>query len=237
MGRKAEAPAVEENILRLEQGKERVGKTRLTELAYRRLEELIVTLKLPPGSAVSEGELCTLLSIGRTPVREALQRLAREHLVKIIPNRGVLVSPIDVGEQLKVLELRRETERLIARLAALRATPAERTRLTGMAAEMVQAAAAGDEIGFFRLDNEFNRLMAKATQNRFVASAIDLTHALSRRFWFLHRIVDMPFVARLHADIARATAAGDAPGAMRACDALMDYLEAFTRSTIDQTPG
>lgn len=219
-------------VLRLEQGNERSGKTRLTEVAYRLIEEMIVTLQLEPGSAVSEGELCAALSIGRTPVREALQRLAREHLIKIIPNRGVIVSPIDVGEQLKVLELRRETERLTVRLAALRATPTQRARLESMAEEMLEAAEDGDEIGFFRLDNEFNQLMARSTQNCFVGSAINLTHALSRRFWFLHRIVDMPFVARLHADIARAAAAGDAPAAMRCCDELMDYLEAFTRSTI-----
>ncbi len=235
--RRREAAAADGKVLRLEQGSLRNGKTRLTEVAYRLIEEMIVTLRLAPGSAVSEGELCAALSIGRTPVREALQRLAREHLIRIIPNRGIIVSPIDVGEQLKVLELRRETERLTVRLAALRATPSQRSRLASMSEEILAAAASGDEIAFFRLDNEFNQLMARSTQNDFVISAINLTHALSRRFWFLHRLVDMPFVARLHADIARAAAAGDAPAAMRACDELMDYLEAFTRSTVEPEPA
>src|SRR5258708_9067329 len=87
----------------------------LTELAYAHLEELIVTLKLAPGRVVSEGELSVLTGIGRTPIREALQRLARERLVSILPRRGIIVTEINVGSQLKLLEVRRELERLIPR--------------------------------------------------------------------------------------------------------------------------
>ena len=64
----------------------------LTDRAYADLEEMIVTLKLAPGSAVSEQELANYLGIGRTPIREALQRLARERLVSILPRRGIIVS-------------------------------------------------------------------------------------------------------------------------------------------------
>ena len=60
----------------------------LTDRAYAELEEMIVTLKLAPGAAVSEAELSSHLGIGRTPIREALQRLARERLVVILPRRG-----------------------------------------------------------------------------------------------------------------------------------------------------
>ncbi|MGB8433220.1 MAG: GntR family transcriptional regulator, partial [Burkholderiales bacterium] len=83
----------------------------LTDKAYTYLEELIVTLKLPPGSAVSEAMLSRRLGIGRTPIREALQRLARERLVTILPRRGVIVSDINVKSQLRLLEVRREVER------------------------------------------------------------------------------------------------------------------------------
>lgn len=98
----------------------------LNEEAYRRIEELIVTLELAPGSVVSEATLGDRIGIGTTPIREALQRLAREHLVQILPRRGVIVTAVDVGQQLRVLETRRELDRLIARAAATRATPAER---------------------------------------------------------------------------------------------------------------
>src|ERR1700716_3347794 len=90
----------------------------LTEKAYRALEEDIVTLRIPPGSVVSEAMLSRRLGVGRTPVREALQRLAREWLVVIMPRRGIVVSDIDPVRQLRLLEARRETERLLARCAA-----------------------------------------------------------------------------------------------------------------------
>jgi DNA-binding GntR family transcriptional regulator len=211
----------------------RRGKARLTETAYKEIEELIVTLQLPPGAAVSESELSRRLGIGRTPIREALQQLARERLVKILPQRGVIVSEINVAQQLKLIEVRRELERLVARLAALRADREQRQLLRQTAADMVAAADGDEEYEFFRLDNEFNHLMMEACGNEFADSAINLTHALSRRFWFKHRVTDMQFVARLHADVAVAAADGDAKRAAEASDALMDYVETFTRSTID----
>ena len=88
----------------------------LTEQAYRQLEEEIVTLRLEPGEFLSEYALATSLEIGRTPIREALQRLAREGLVTILPRKGILVSETDPRKQLLVLEVRRELERLLARL-------------------------------------------------------------------------------------------------------------------------
>jgi DNA-binding GntR family transcriptional regulator len=94
---------------------------------------MIVFLKLAPGSAISEAELSGHLGIGRTPIREALQRLARERLVQILPRRGIIVSPIDIAAQLRLLEVRRELERLIARSAARRATDDERARFRELA--------------------------------------------------------------------------------------------------------
>ena len=92
----------------------------LTDRAYKELEELVVTLRLAPGSVLSENALAGELGIGRTPIREALQRLAREGLVVILPRKGILVSEINPRKQLLVLEVRRELERLVARSGALR---------------------------------------------------------------------------------------------------------------------
>lgn len=211
----------------------KAGKTRLTEVAYQRIEEMIVTLRLAPGAAVSEAELSKKLRIGRTPIREALQRLAREHLVKIVPHRGVMVSDVNVGEQLKVIEVRREVERLVARLAALRATPDQREQIRVLARQMLDSTAKGDDLGFLALDNAFNTLITASTRNQFARSAYNAVQALSRRFWFHHRIGDMVYVAKLHADIAVAVANGSVKEATAAADALMDYTEAFTRSTLD----
>src|SRR5688572_10581849 len=177
----------------------------LTDLAYVHLEELIVTLKLKPGATVSEGELSVLTGIGRTPIREALQRLAREKLVSIMPRRGIVVTEINVGSQLKLLEVRRELERLIARTAARRATDAERTRFRELARDFEKSARANDPVAFMRTDREFNSLCSAGAHNDFAAGAMSLMHSLSRRFWYIHyrQAADMPVTAKLHGDIAR----------------------------------
>jgi len=206
----------------------------LTDKAYTYLEELIVTLKLPPGSAVSEAMLSKRLGIGRTPIREALQRLARERLVTILPRRGVIVSDINVKSQLRLLEVRREVERLVARSAARRAAPAERARFTELANQFEKSARQNDDTTFMRVDRAFNELCVAAARNDFAAGAMGLMQSLSRRFWYLHyqQAADMPETAKLHADIARAIAKGDEPGAAAATDRLLDKIESFTRATV-----
>ena len=206
----------------------------LTDRAYAEIEEMIVTLRLAPGSAISESELSALLGIGRTPIREALQRLARERLVAIFPRRGIFVTDINVTSQLRLLEVRRELERLIARSAARRATAAERDRFSALAAAFESAAKANDDVTFMRIDRDFNVLCSAAAHNEFAAGAMSLMHSLSRRFWYLHyqQAADMPLTAKLHADIARAIAAGDEERAAKASDRLLNLIEKFTRSTV-----
>jgi DNA-binding GntR family transcriptional regulator len=209
----------------------------LTERAYRALEEQIVTLQLAPGAVVTEASLAARLGIGRTPIREALQRLARERLVTILPRRGILVAEENLTTQLRLLELRREVERLLARSAARRADAEQRRRLGEIAAGMEQAARGNDDIGFMRLDRDFNLLMLEAARNEFAAAAMSLMHGLSRRFWYIHyrAVADLPLAARLHADAARAVASGDSAAAADASDRLIDYIEAFARATAAAT--
>jgi DNA-binding GntR family transcriptional regulator len=206
----------------------------LTEKAYRALEEEIVTLRIPPGSVVSEAILSRRLGVGRTPVREALQRLAREWLVVIMPRRGIVVSEIDPVRQLRLLEARREIERLLARSAAKRANTVQRARFREIAAGMDDAAKRADDLVFMRLDREFNLLMLDAAGNEFAASAMSLMNGLSRRFWYVHykQVADLPLAARLHATIARAIADADQDAAGQGSDALVDYVQAFARATI-----
>lgn len=211
----------------------RKGARSLTDEAYAQLEELIVTLQLPPGLAVSEATLSERLGIGRTPIREALQRLAREHLVVVLPQRGNLISEIDVKKQLRLLETRREVERLIVRCAARRATREEREEFAQLAVSLNRAADRNDSKAFLRADKRFNDLCLQAARNEFAAGAIGLMHGLSRRFWYLHyrQAADLPETARLHANTAAAIAAGNEGGAAAALDALLDNIEAFTRAT------
>jgi len=207
----------------------------LTDQAYLQLEELIVTLQLEPGEVVSEAALSGQLRIGRTPIREALHRLARERLVNILPRRGIVVSEINVGAQLRLLEVRREIERLVARSAARRASDIERKQFVDLGKAFEAAARSDDATAFMRTDRAFNDLCLVAAHNEYAASTMTLMNSLSRRFWFIHyrQAADMPLAARLHAAVARAIAKADAKAAATASDKLLDYIEEFTRSTVE----
>ena len=210
------------------------GAESLTEQAYRAIEEQIVTLRLKPGDVLSEQMLSATFGFGRTPVREALQRLAHEGLVIILPRKGILVSDLNPRHQLLVLEVRRELERLLSRAGADRATDDQREQMQEIARGMDRAAKSNDDIAFMRLDREFNRLMVEAAHNSYAARSMKLLQGLSRRFWYMHyrQAADLPLCARLHANHARAIARGDAEAAARASDKLIDYVENFTRATV-----
>lgn len=209
-------------------------KATLTELAYEMLEEAIVTLRIAPGTALSEQALVEMTGIGRTPIREAIQRLAREHLIVVLPQRGLLVSEIDVGKQIKLLETRREIERLVCRSAARRASEDERRRFSRLADDFTKAAAKNDDVAFIRADREFNELCLRAARNEFAEGAMRLFHGLSRRFWYLHykQSPDMPEMARLHAELALAIAKSEVKRAAEALDRLIDNIESYTRATV-----
>jgi DNA-binding GntR family transcriptional regulator len=206
----------------------------LLDQAHQLLEEMIVTLKLPPGSQWSEGALSKLAGIGRTPVREAVQKLAAAHLMEIVPRHGVMVSKVNSAEQLLVLETRRELERLIATLAARRASPAERAQLPEMAAATQNAGAGGDVIGYVRSLFVGNRFLAQCSRNPYAFQAIAPLHTLSERFYYAHHVElnDLRVAGGMHADVMRAIAAADEAGAGKAADRLMDYIEEFTRALI-----
>ena len=219
-------------------GKSKTGQT-LVDQARAELEEMIVTLKLPPGSLWSEGALSELTGIGRTPVREAVQKLAAAHLMDIVPRHGILVSKVNIGEQLLVLEARRELERLISVLAARRASPDERAELPRMAGKVHDAGVAKDVMGYLRGLFEGNRFIARCSRNPYVFEAIAPLHTLSQRFYYAHHVEldDLRIAGQLHADVMLAIAAADEAGAGAAADRMMNYVEEFTRALIARNFG
>ena len=210
------------------------GATTLTREAYRRLEEMIVTLELAPGAVVSEAILSRQIGIGTTPVREALHRLAREYLVQIIPRRGVVVTSIDVRLQFEVLETRRELDRLLASSAARRASSSDKEAIHALISPTEQAAAQQDIKEFLRLDAQLNQLLSRAARNAIAAEVVATLHAVSRRFWFFHLDLPkhLPETASRHVAVVRAVASGDAAAAAEASDQLIDYLVEFARQTL-----
>jgi DNA-binding GntR family transcriptional regulator len=218
-------------------GQPQLGGTKsLVERAYRRIEEMIVRLELSPGLALSEASLSRLLDIGRTPVREALQILAREGLVAISPRRGIYVTEIRVDAQLRLMEVRRGLESLMASRAARLATPAERKEFAELHSAFLEAADTNDHVEFLRIDRQFNERIAAVADNEFAASAIGLIAGLSRRFWYRYsrQLANLPLTARLHADVAAAVSDGLAAEAACASDRLMDYIEQFAREVFDR---
>lgn len=207
----------------------------LSERARARLEDMIVSLALPPGSVWSEAELSATIGIGRTPVREALQRLEGDHLVRIIRRHGVQVTEINVVDQLLLLELRRELDRTIAVHAARRSTTSERARLLEMAKRLEALKAEADDIRPYLRDHyELKNFLAACARNPFVARAVMPCYAMSRRFYYLHhrRARDLTVATQHHVAVIRAVATGDERKAAAASDRLMDYVEEFTRATV-----
>jgi DNA-binding GntR family transcriptional regulator len=218
---------------RLPPGAEKLG---LADRAWRVLEEMIVTLELPPGSVWSEAELSRKIGIGRTPVREALQRLEADHLVVIVRRHGARIAEVNIEEQLLLLELRRELERLLATRAARRRSAAERKRFLEFARELRRIGRAKDIIGFLRLHDRAWRFVAACARNRFAGAALAPCVSMSHRFYYLHHqhTQDLHVATRFHAEVMRSIASGDEKRAAAAADRLMDYVVSYTRATVNE---
>jgi len=196
----------------------------LAEQAYILLEEQLVTLELAPGELVGEKDLVDRAGIGRTPVREAIQRLSAEGLLQVIPRKGLMVTPLRRSDLAKIIEARRVLERLMVVKSAERATHDQRQALRILAAHI--EAADNDAEVFFRLDNRLDELLATACQNSFLAGALAVLHSQCRRLWYLHRNrLNLSRSAQLHGGLARAVADGDGVGAIRALDETIAILE------------
>ncbi|MDQ0145564.1 MULTISPECIES: GntR family transcriptional regulator [Pseudarthrobacter] len=201
--------------------------------AYEEIERLIVFQELTPGSLVSEAVLMEKTGLGRTPVREALQQLARNRLVEIHPNKGVLVPPASVEAQLRMLELRRVLEALAVRLACEAATNLERNAMQ----EMVQLLEADRFTLRQYLDTvkETHQMIVAASHNEYLADAMAPLQGLSRRFWITHvrdEQAEISQGSRLHAQILRAILNRETEDAEKASHALNDYLVEFAYRTV-----
>ena len=196
----------------------------MAEQAYRLLEEQLVTLKIPPGELVAEGDLMERAGIGRTPVREAIQRLSAEGLLQVLPRKGLMVTPLRRSDLLQIVEARRVLERLMVVKAAERATPDQRQALRILATHMNTA---GDYLeGFFRFDQRLDELLEAACYNRYLVNALVAMRSQCRRLWYMHRNrLDLPLSAQLHSGLALAVANRDGAGAIRALDEIINILE------------
>lgn len=206
----------------------------LTDQATRLLEELVVVSDLAPGAAVTEQELCERLKLGRTPVREAVQRLATQRLLKVLPRRGIVVTQVEAMEYLGLLETRRALNRLMAELGAVRASQDQRSDLKECVVAMTEAAAQKGLKEYLRLDKRCYDILQVAAGNPSLVQAMAPIHAHCRRFWFLHQNTwDLEEAARGQIALMKAIIRGDTVAAIAAADAQMDYLDRFARTALE----
>lgn len=137
--------------------------------AYRALERMVVTLDLLPGAVTTEGALIERVGLGRTPVREAIQRLAWEGLLEIRPRAGVAVAPLHPGDWLRILEVRRGVEVILARSAARFPTAVVEQRLRGAGNLMNAASMNLDVLAFLEADKVLDEALAMASDNPYAA--------------------------------------------------------------------
>jgi len=215
----------------------RTGGRSLATTAHEALEELIVTLELPPGSLWSEETLSERIGIGRTPVREAIKRLQANDLLHIMPRQGLMIAEIDLHEQIRIVEFRRVLEVFVSVRAAKRALANERESFNGMADTIEVSAASKDVLAYLRRVFTVNAAVARAARNPLAARTIASVHALSRRFYFKYSadLDNLEQVADLHAARARAIAGGDEHAAEHTAAALMDVIETYTREIFSRT--
>lgn len=192
---------------------------RLSEQAYRRIKEKIITLDLAPSSVIDEQELMEELGLGRTPIREALQRLDSEGLVTIVPRRGTFVADISVTDLQKIFELRIILEGFCARVAAQRITD---DQIIGMEKVLrslneLEQVENGKAVALMDVDRQFHELLYRAANNEFLADTLGRFYDLSLRLWYLvlNRLGDVHSAVKQHQKVLKALKAGDQEQAER----------------------
>ena len=158
---------------------------RKTDIAYERLKELLITLQLPPGTTIDERALMRRLALGRTPLREAIQRLSHEGLIVHVPRRGNWVAPLSITDLQHLLEARRLVEPPAACLAASRITPEEIAQLRAVLERADHLVETGNNAECVLLDQTFHRLIAAATRNPVIARMVEQVNQELLRYWYV----------------------------------------------------
>ncbi len=146
------------------------------------LRQLILTLQIDPGLSVTEASLINRYGWGRTPLREAFQRLAEQSLLQIIPHHGVVVTPLSVFEFIEVMDAMAMVIGSAASLACKHLSDGELLQLEQKVEQSKTAALSKDFIAVATQDYEFHRFLAAVTGNRFLCRYLSHLHQVAMRF-------------------------------------------------------
>jgi DNA-binding GntR family transcriptional regulator len=181
------------------------------ERAYIQIKDMIITLQLAPGSVIDEGNLMVRLSIGRTPIREALKRLQADNLVIVRSHRGMFVADIAITDLGQIFEVRSMLEPLGVRLAAQRITPDQLEKLRSLMWEYERIDKT-DKACLLYLDYSFHNLFSEACNNKYLQKELEALQNLSTRIWNLavNKTTPEDINIESHIDILKAIEEGDA---------------------------
>lgn len=207
----------------------------LAERAYREIRDRLVMLDIRPGAPINEDQLAVFLGIGRTPVREALKRLADERLVVAYPRRGTFATDVQITDLAHISEVRQHLEPVAASSAAVRATAGERTSLAELAAQLQAPAtarlAAPD---LMRIDLQAHRALYAATHNPFLQDTLVRYDNLATRIWclLLPRLAGVAGHVGEHGPLLEAVAAGNADHAAELARSHVIHFEQEVRAVL-----
>jgi DNA-binding GntR family transcriptional regulator len=206
----------------------RVARELLADRAYADLRDRIVTLRIAPGAPIDEDALGAELGIGRTPVREAIKRLALENLVTVFPRRGTFASEINITDLADISDVRTQLEGHAAYRAAQRITPAQRQELEQLLAELDRSQGSDDIEVLMALDTRVHRFIHGCAGNPYLEETLGRYFNLSLRIWYLvlDRLPHLFARVHEHRDLLHAIAAGDAE---RARASVAEHIETFER--------
>jgi DNA-binding GntR family transcriptional regulator len=200
--------------------------------AYYAIRDLIVTLELPPGSVVKEPDLTARLGIGRTPVREALRRLAQERLIEVYPRRGMFVTTVDVRDLARLCEVRLALEPEAARLAAERATQADLDEMNVLLAEL-DGPRRRDHRLLIDLDERIHRAIYTASHNPFLVETLEEYYAHALRIWMVALArTDLGAAVGGHRGVLEAVVSGNGARASRLMREHVESFEAAVRDVL-----
>ncbi len=182
----------------------------LADRAYRALRDRLVTLRIPPGSPIDEDAIGRELQMGRTPVREAIKRLALENLVTVFPRRGTFASEINITDLAHISDVRAQLEGHAAYRAAERITETQRADLAGLLAELELHRGNDDLEALMELDATVHRFIYHCAGNPFLEETLGRYLNLSLRIWYLviDRLPHLFTRVHEHEDVLRAIEAG-----------------------------
>jgi DNA-binding GntR family transcriptional regulator len=204
----------------------------LADRAYVELRDQIVTLAIPPGAPINEESLGRELQLGRTPLREAIKRLALENLVAVYPRRGTFVTEINITDLAHISDVRGQLEGHAAYRAAERLTPVQRDQLDALVDEI--EAAAGGAQQLMELDARIHRFVYGCAGNPYLRDTLERYLNLSLRIWYLvlGRLPHLFERVHEHQELLRAIRDGDAPGARAIAAAHVARFETEIRGVL-----